>query len=60
VPTVSQLSIGTSPGLSALNGHIRQIAYFNTRLPNAQLQALTAPPLITSLSLDFINNLYEG
>jgi hypothetical protein len=60
VPTVSQLSIGTSPGLSALNGHIRQIAYFNSRLPNAQLQALTAPPLITSLSLDFINGVYEG
>ena len=43
-----------------LNGHIRQIAYFNSRLPNAQLQALTAPPLITSLSLDFINGVYEG
>jgi hypothetical protein len=43
-----------------LNGHIRQLAYFNSRLPNAQLQALTAPPLITSLSLDFINGVYEG
>ena len=38
----------------------RQIAYFNTRLPNAQLEALTAPPLITSLSLDFLNGVYEG
>ena len=25
-----------------INGHIRQLAYFNTRLPNAQLQAITA------------------
>jgi hypothetical protein len=28
--------------LENLNGHIRQIAYYNTRLPNATLQALSA------------------
>jgi hypothetical protein len=43
-----------------LNGHLRSIAYFNNRLSNAQLQALTELPLITSLSLDFINGVYEG
>jgi hypothetical protein len=53
-------NIGGSGGLQALNGHLRSIAYFNNRLSNAQLQALTELPLITSLSLDFINNLYEG
>jgi hypothetical protein len=60
MPTVDRLSIGSNSGAGFMSGHIRQIAYFNTRLPNAQLQALTAPPLITSLSLDFINGVYEG
>jgi hypothetical protein len=65
VPTVDALQIGANrnnslPASVFLNGHLRSIAYFNSRLPNAQLQALTAPPLITSLSLDFINGVYEG
>jgi hypothetical protein len=62
VPTgLIRMAIGQRlTGAGFLNGHIRQIAYFNSRLPNAQLQALTAPPLITSLSLDFINGVYEG
>ena len=42
-----------------LNGHIRTIAYFNTRLPNAQLQTLTAPSLATTLSLDFTSGSYN-
>jgi hypothetical protein len=42
-----------------LNGHIRQIAYFNTRLPNTQLQTLTAPSLATTLSLDFTSGSYN-
>jgi hypothetical protein len=43
VPIVStNMTLGTASGLSALNGHIRQIAYYNTRLSNAQLQAITA------------------
>ena len=60
VPTVSRLGIGTnSTGLSSyLNGHIRQIAYFNTRLPDAQLQSLTAPSAVTTLSLDFTSGSY--
>ena len=41
-----------------LNGHIRQIAYYNTRLPNTQLQTLTAPSLATTLSLSFTNQAY--
>jgi hypothetical protein len=47
VPTgIDRMGIGGSAtpgtGLFPLNGHIRQIAYYNTRLPNATLQALTA------------------
>jgi hypothetical protein len=43
VPTVNQLGVGGfTPTAAYLNGHIRQIAYYNTRLTNATLQALTA------------------
>ena len=45
-PVVAGYSTGTSvllpSGGNNFNGHIRQIAYYNTRLPNATLQALTA------------------
>jgi hypothetical protein len=45
VPVVDRLGFGTTTvtggALSPLNGHIRRIAYFPTRLTNAQLQALT-------------------
>ena len=37
--TLGKWDYGTA---ASLNGHIRQIAYYNTRLPNATLQALTA------------------
>ena len=38
------LYLGCRNGNSVfLNGYIQRIAYYNTRLPNAQLQALTAP-----------------
>jgi hypothetical protein len=38
----TQLNIGDrATGARSLNGHIRQIAYYNTRLPNTTLQALT-------------------
>jgi hypothetical protein len=62
VPTgLNRMAIGQRlTGAGFLNGHLRSVAYFNNRLSNAQLQALTELPLITSLSLDFINNLYEG
>jgi hypothetical protein len=41
-----------------LNGRIRSIAYYNTRLPNTQLQTLTAPSLASPLALDFISPTY--
>ena len=58
---VTQLNIGADPSGAAVNvsnTHIRQIAYFNTRLPDAQLEALTLLP--PALSLDFLNGVYEG
>ena len=42
VNTPTLFNIGNMNTASQLNGHIRQIAYYNTRLPNATLQALTA------------------
>lgn len=42
LPTVTQADIGFAPGLTYLNGHLRNITYYPTRLTNAQLQALTA------------------
>lgn len=43
MPTgLTQLSIGSFTGFSLLNGHIRSIRYYPSRLTNAQLQALTA------------------
>jgi hypothetical protein len=42
--TATQLTIGyatSGAGSEIYNGHIRQLAYYNTRLPNAQLQTLT-------------------
>lgn len=42
MPTVTQLEIGFGPGITYLNGHIRSLRFYPTRLSNAQLQALTA------------------
>lgn len=45
VPTVDRLRFGASSSgaaVAALNGHIRSIKYFKSRLTNAQLQALTS------------------
>jgi hypothetical protein len=40
---LNRMAIGQRTSTFAqLNGHIRAIAYYNTRLPNATLQALTA------------------
>ena len=40
---LSRLSVGADGAGSAyLNGHLRRIAYFNRRLTNAELQAITA------------------
>ena len=38
----SSLQIGGGIAIGAINGHIRSIRYYPTRLTNAQLQALTA------------------
>ena len=58
--TVIELKImGAGVTGGGKSGHIRQIAYFNTRLPNAQLQTLTAPSLATTLSLDFTTGSYN-
>jgi hypothetical protein len=42
--SVTRLAIGDglAPSGNTLNGHVRQITYYNTRLPNATLQDLTA------------------
>jgi hypothetical protein len=57
LPAPTQMFIGSSNG--AYNGWIAQIAYYNTRLPNTQLQTLTAPSLATTLSLDFTTGSYN-
>jgi hypothetical protein len=59
--TATQLTIGyatSGAGSEIYNGHIRAIAYYNTRLPNTQLQTLTAPSLASPLALDFISPTY--
>lgn len=38
----TQLEIGEITGVLPMSGHIRRIAYYPRRLPNAQLQALTS------------------
>ena len=43
VNTPNQLAIGNLNNSNQPNGHIRRIRYYNTRLPNADLQNLTAP-----------------
>jgi hypothetical protein len=44
IPTVDRMILGNGIGgsLNTLNGTIRRIAYYPTRLPNSTLQALTA------------------
>lgn len=43
MPTVTQMQLGLQTGgLNALNGCIRSISYYRTRLPNSTLQALTS------------------
>ena len=44
VNSPTQMAIGHTVNVNQLNGHIRQIAYYNTRLPNATLQTLTEIP----------------
>lgn len=42
IPTVTQARIGNEAASNFINGYIRQIAYYQTRLTNAQLQSITA------------------
>jgi hypothetical protein len=58
--SIASFAIGCEQtvGSEQLNGHIRAIAYYNTRLPNTQLQTLTAPSLASPLALDFISPTY--
>jgi hypothetical protein len=58
MPSPNRLDIGCFGSGSQLNGHLRAIAYYNTRLPNTQLQTLTAPSLASPLALDFISPTY--
>jgi hypothetical protein len=61
LPTVDRLYIGASAvGTAPINGHVRQIAYFNTRLPNAQLETLSSPSLVPTLVLDFTASSYAS
>jgi hypothetical protein len=41
VPTVTQAEIGFGQSINYLNGHLSSIAYYASRLTDAQLQALT-------------------
>jgi hypothetical protein len=54
----NSMSIGRSGSAYYLNGWITAIAYYNTRLPNAQLQTLTAPSLATTLTMSFTDQAY--
>jgi hypothetical protein len=59
LPVPTAFGIGSNAASSLfLSGHIRAIAYYNTRLPNTQLQTLTAPSLASPLALDFISPTY--
>lgn len=59
LPVVDRLCIGATVIPEAfLNGYIRRIAYFNTRLSDVQLEALALLP--PTLSIDFLNDVYEG
>lgn len=54
-PTVSRLELGGQPATSSayVNGHIRRVMYWPTRLTNTQLQRLTVGQLVPSgMSLD--------
>jgi hypothetical protein len=60
---VNRLNIGADSSGAAVNvsnGHIRYAAYYPVRLADFQLQALTELPLVPTLDLDFLNNLYEA
>jgi hypothetical protein len=57
VPTVSQLDIGAREnGGSVVNGHIKRLTYWPTRLTNAQLQSITTSgPDALGFNSGFVN-----
>jgi hypothetical protein len=59
VVAMQTLYLGVEINLNYLNGHIRRIGYYPTRLANAQLQSLTAQSTIPSLSLDFTTQVFN-
>ena len=42
LPTVTRMHMANGIGAAPLNGYLQRVAYYPTRLPNADLQALTA------------------
>jgi hypothetical protein len=42
VPVVSQAVLGNAAGIGALNGHLIRLAYYNRRLANTELTAITS------------------
>lgn len=60
IPTVTQLSLGGPSTSGVLNGHIRTFTYYPQRLPDAQLQELSAALLSPSLNLDFLTGTLDS
>jgi hypothetical protein len=61
IPTIDRLLFGNATsGTDQTGGHIRSIRYVPVRAADFQLQALTELPLVPTLDVDFINNLYEA
>lgn len=42
IPTVTQITLGTLAGATALDGYISKLAYWPVRVPDGQLKAVTA------------------
>jgi hypothetical protein len=42
MPTVTQMQIGSGPGSTIWNGHIRRLAFFPRRLADAELTSITS------------------
>lgn len=61
IPSIDRLLFGNATsGTDQASGHIRSVNYYPVRLADFQLQGLTELPLVPTLDLDFLNNLYEA
>jgi hypothetical protein len=58
VPTTTTLDIGQVAGSAFFCGYIRQVIIYNSRLPNAQLQAITSSD--PTIDLNFSTGLYQS